>query len=201
MITFIIGEVILAHGAGRISEAGSDRQTHSLDYAHAVGVDLVEISLFIQLASVKVSMILLAIWHARVKRHSLLTKKLKFVLVGQYVTAAFTIGRCVYRIVEFFEGTQGHLNTHEAYFYVFEAGFMLAVAYTLNICHPGRCFPRDMRVYLAKDGRSEVVGPGLTGPKRRLHNRLRNYKATDFWDEPPESPSNLVELGRCSGRC
>ncbi|TDZ18574.1 Lipid-translocating exporter-like protein RTA1 [Colletotrichum orbiculare MAFF 240422] len=78
--------------------------------------------------------------------------------------------RCVYRMAEHAGGaTRVELDDlgalrrlspvlrYEVYFYVFEAGLMLANSVVWNIWHPGRFLPREHRVHLGRDG-VEVVG-------------------------------------------
>jgi hypothetical protein len=201
MATFIIMEVILVHGAARMSERGTGKHAHAVEVVHKIGVDLVVTSLFVQLTTILASTALLSVWHKRVKRHSLLTTNLKFVVAGLYTASALTVARCIFRIVEFFGDAGGPLSIREAYFYVFEAGCMLAVAYTLNICHPGPRFPKDIRVYLATDGTSEVLGPGLANNKRRLGGNGCRGKSCEFWNDTASPEQYANSCNGNAGRC
>lgn len=44
----------------------------------------------------------------------------------------------VYRVVEFSQGFDGYLASHEVYFYVLEAVPMMPPFILFNFCHPGR---------------------------------------------------------------
>lgn len=44
----------------------------------------------------------------------------------------------MYRIVEFGQGFDGYLASHEVYFYVLEAVPMMPPFILFNFCHPGR---------------------------------------------------------------
>jgi len=43
---------------------------------------------------------------------------------------------------------------------------MVVNSVLLNARHPMRYLPRDNKVYLAEDGRTEVLGPGYEDPRR-----------------------------------
>jgi hypothetical protein len=52
---------------------------------------------------------ILAIWHRRAKRAGVLTGVLRKVVWTMYASATFISVRCVYRIVEYFEGWSGEV--------------------------------------------------------------------------------------------
>jgi hypothetical protein len=53
-----------------------------------------------------------------------------------YGTSALILVRNVFRIAEYIEGNAGHLLSHEAYLYIFDALLMLTVMCLLNWIHP-----------------------------------------------------------------
>ncbi|KAK6525487.1 hypothetical protein TWF694_005621 [Orbilia ellipsospora] len=78
-----------------------------------------------------------------------------------YVCGIFIMIRCIYRLVEFFEGFQGDLILHEAYFYALECiPMFLSTAY-MNFMHVGRWLPRKSTIYLLDDGVTEAEGEGF----------------------------------------
>lgn len=46
--------------------------------------------------------------------------------------------RSVFRVVEYLQGTDGYLLTHEIYLYIFDAALMLGVVIILNLVHPSQ---------------------------------------------------------------
>lgn len=53
-----------------------------------------------------------------------------------FVSSGFILGRCIYRVVEYAEGTHGNLMSHEVYMYILDAGFMLLVMLSFHFYHP-----------------------------------------------------------------
>lgn len=95
-------------------------------------------------------------------------------LITLYVSVGLLIARTAYRVVEHtgLEGVDRENPTSlppvvgdEWPFAVFEAGFMLLDMVLWNIWHPRRYLPASPRVYLARDGVSEVEGPRVEDPR------------------------------------
>ncbi|KAF3917223.1 hypothetical protein ABW20_dc0108880 [Dactylellina cionopaga] len=78
-----------------------------------------------------------------------------------YVSGLFIFIRCIYRLVEFFEGFQGHLMLHEAYFYALECVPMILATGYVNVMHPSRWLPKKSTTYLLDDGVTEAEGEGF----------------------------------------
>ncbi|EPS40106.1 hypothetical protein H072_6075 [Dactylellina haptotyla CBS 200.50] len=85
----------------------------------------------------------------------------KMSLYTLYVCGFFIMVRCIYRLVEFFEGFQGHLIQHEIYFYVLECVPMLLSTGYMNAMHVSRWLPRKSTIYLLDDGVTEAEGEGF----------------------------------------
>jgi hypothetical protein len=89
-----------------------------------------------------------------------------------YASEALLTVRTVYRIVEYWSIAQlrfgdgfdpmtlSPLVRYEWFFYVFEASLMLANQVLLNVRHPRMFLPKSTKTYLARDGVTEVDGPG-----------------------------------------
>ncbi|KAF3209002.1 hypothetical protein TWF679_007522 [Orbilia oligospora] len=58
-----------------------------------------------------------------------------------YISCACILIRSIYRIVEFAQGWDGYLMSHEVYFYVLEALPMLPCLVIFNIFHPSKYLP------------------------------------------------------------
>jgi hypothetical protein len=102
--------------------------------------------------------------------------KFKNSLITLYVCGSLIFIRCVFRLVEFFEGYQGHLITHEIYFYVLECTPMCANTLYMNAMHVSRWLPRKSTIYIAEDGVTELEGEGFHD------NRPLWKKITDPYD-------------------
>ncbi|KAI9703065.1 MAG: hypothetical protein M1820_005937 [Bogoriella megaspora] len=146
-------EVLIGNGASRVANRGLTPKERD------VGNGLVKASLILQ-AVVFVGFYAVAgIFHSRAIKAGVLNKNLKIVLYTVYVSAGLITVRCIYRVVEYFEGYTGTVYTHEVYFWVFEAASMLLNSVLLNIFHPARYLPQSNKVYLHRDG-VEKEGPG-----------------------------------------
>ncbi|RAK98147.1 RTA1 domain-containing protein [Aspergillus ibericus CBS 121593] len=55
-----------------------------------------------------------------------------------YAASVFVMVRSVYRVVEYVQGTDGVLQQHEVYLYVFDAVLMLLCCLLFNVMHPSR---------------------------------------------------------------
>lgn len=91
---------------------------------------------------------------------------------------------------------------------------MLANSVMLNLMHPGRLLPQDARVYLGRDGVTELKGPGWRDPRKwwvqildpfDFGGCLRKDPKFDFWNHPEatEGEGNMVvvegEAGKIDG--
>ncbi|KAF3941738.1 hypothetical protein ABW19_dt0210404 [Dactylella cylindrospora] len=85
----------------------------------------------------------------------------KNALYTLYVCGALIMIRCIFRVVEFFEGFNGHLVRHESYFYALECIPMVVNTLYMNSMHVSRWLPRKSTIYLAEDGVTELEGEGF----------------------------------------
>ncbi|KAK2810379.1 hypothetical protein FQN50_003110 [Emmonsiellopsis sp. PD_5] len=140
----------------------------------SLGHALTKASLIIQLAVIAAFCALAILFQRRCAHHRIRSRKLTTSLVTLYTSMLLILIRCVYRTVEHFgftataPGAQWRMDPadlnpiikHEWFFYVFEAGLMLSNSALWNGSHPHRYLPADYNIYLARDGVSEMVGPG-----------------------------------------
>jgi hypothetical protein len=168
VITFIaldgMIETLVANGASKMSN------TRLSVHVRLTGEDLVKAALILQACTFAVFIGILATWHFRVQKAGLLKqrKELQYVCSQLYISSALITARCVYRIIKFFQGYTGPVYTHETYFYIFDASLMLLNSWLLEFLHPGRFFPQDASPCLAKDGVTEVKGPGMEGSEEMV---------------------------------
>lgn len=132
-----------------------------------IGMAFVRASLVLQALLYCFYLVVLGVWDGRVRRRF----EGRTVLARAYVRALYACGglvllRCCVRTAEYFEGARGDLERHEWVFYVFDAVVILAMMWLMNVCHPGKSFPRDSSVYLALDGVTEARGPGRSDGRR-----------------------------------
>ncbi|KAL5051087.1 hypothetical protein BDW71DRAFT_194171 [Aspergillus fruticulosus] len=58
------------------------------------------------------------------------------VLVGLYAASVLILVRSVFRLVEYVQGNDGYLISHEVFMYVFDAVLMFLAMLVMNMCHP-----------------------------------------------------------------
>lgn len=150
MLLDIIIQVLIANGGAKLACIGCGQGFTSS------GQMEVKIALILQAALFIVFIGVLGIWHARAHKANALKPKVAIVSGTLYASSVLIIVRCIYRAVEYFVG----FSIHEVYFFVFDAGLMLINVAIFNIWHPGRLFPSNGRVYLGRDGSTELQGPG-----------------------------------------
>ncbi len=138
-----------------------------------VGNAMMKASLILQIIVILLFYLLAAIFHFRCVKARVNTSNVNNSLVTLYISSALIFIRTIYRTVEFFGGENlasvhsasdlinlSPILRYEWFFWVFEATVMALNVLLWNQRHPRRFLPRSYRVYLAKDGVTEVEGPG-----------------------------------------
>lgn len=162
-VDLIIG-VMTGIGAPRV--ANSDLSESEIN----VGKNLLKAALLLQLASMIAFVLITARYQYKCAKTGTLPRNLNTVLIVLYTSCTFITIRTIYRTVEYFEAASlnvyqdvlhiSPLLKHEWFFWVFEATFMFANTVLLNVFHPSRFLPKNNKIYLSKDGSTEVEGLG-----------------------------------------
>jgi hypothetical protein len=138
---FVLGDVlsflVQCCGAGLLSTSGN------LNLGSLVIVG----GLVIQLIFFGVFFLALIVFDVRCRRQSLSKRIVPYdgntklhwhsVVVALYIASTLISIRCVFRVVEFATGFDGYLQSHEVYFYVFDALLMATTMIIFNIVVPG----------------------------------------------------------------
>ncbi|KAK4118111.1 RTA1-domain-containing protein [Parathielavia appendiculata] len=96
------------------------------------------------------------------------------VVVAVYVSSFLILIRCIYRVAEFAEGTEGYAFRHEWLFWIFEAVPMLVAIGVFCVIHPS--------AYLGRDGaRSRIREKVQVGEPEEA--------PTELFDTLPQRPS------------
>lgn len=59
-------------------------------------------------------------------------------LVVLYTASSFIMIRCIYRVIEYIQGSTGSLQSHEYFAYIFDATLMILVMIIFVIFHPSQ---------------------------------------------------------------
>jgi hypothetical protein len=195
-----ICEVLIVNGVQKIVDSRFNEHTRE------IGNALTKAGLLLQVICFALFVSLAAVFHRRAIKAGVCSKNIRTVLIVLYISSTIVTARCIYRIVEFFEYGSGPLTHTEAYFYVFEASIMFINTAMLNIWHPGARLPRSNKVFLARDGKTELRGPGYQDKRPFIVTFLDPFdlaglvtgrdKKTKFWDWSPEELAHIDEENR-----
>ncbi|EJT98598.1 RTA1 domain protein [Dacryopinax primogenitus] len=203
-------EALNGNGGSRVANSSASPQEQN------VGKAILKAALILQLACMGAFALLAGVFERRCYKAGLLPKNLRNVLRVLYVSCILITTRTVYRTVEYFEdATISYTDPtsfpdvlkHEWYFWVFEATLMCLNTWMLNIFHPSRFLPHNLKVYLAPDGVTEIEGQGFQDKRNFFITILdpfdiyglikgRHRNATVWEEQPKEQPNaNNMELG------
>lgn len=57
-------------------------------------------------------------------------------MLAMYFVSVLIVIRNIYRVIEFLQGINGYLMSHEVFLYIFDSVLMLFVMITMNVIHP-----------------------------------------------------------------
>ncbi|KAK8015896.1 hypothetical protein PG991_008784 [Apiospora marii] len=170
------------------------------------GKALLQAALLIQVVIVVLFVTLAGHLNLKCRRQGIRSVKVDNPLLTLYLSSALIAARTIYRVVEYFDIANvdfwapgfdpsglSPLVRYEWFFYVFEASLMLANSVLLNVRHPRRWLPKSTKVYLARDGVSEIAGPGYKQDRNFFATLVDPFdlygivkgrdKQARFWDE------------------
>lgn len=161
---FVIGDVIAffmqAGGGGMMAQASSAK----------LGQTIMLIGLFSQLSFFGFFLIVALIFWKRMRAHPtdhtvpVYGKHTWITLLKLlYCAAALIIFRCIFRVIEFAQGHNGYLVSHEVFLYIFDALPMFLVQVMFHFVHAGDIFPKNANMgKLSNQSDSDI----------RLHQRV-----------------------------
>ncbi|KAI0165055.1 RTA1 like protein-domain-containing protein [Hypoxylon sp. FL1284] len=181
------------------------------------GYSLLKAALVMQLAVISIFLILAVLFQIKCRRNGINHVKVNESLVTLYISSAIILVRCIYRTIEFFDIASTNLSSpgvdasklspiirYEWFFYVFEASLMLCNSVLLNIRHPRRWLPKSTKVYLARDGISEITGPGYKDERSLLATLVDPFdiygmikgrdETTRFWAETSATSNTKTDV-------
>ncbi|KEY82251.1 hypothetical protein RTA1 [Aspergillus fumigatus] len=146
---FVLGDV----SAFLLQLGGGGMQT--IDSMRNIGQKVLVVGLFVQLIFFGFFLYVSVSFQIRLRRSGFdliggLWRRLLQIL---FLVSALIIARCVFRIIEYVEGTGGYLYSHEAFMYLFDMIPMFFVQAIFHFYHPGKIlvaksFPDDQHVSL-----------------------------------------------------
>ncbi|KAK5701750.1 hypothetical protein LTR97_004568 [Elasticomyces elasticus] len=121
-----------------------------------MGQTLVVAGLFVQVVFFGLFLIAAGLFHFRILQMPT-TKSYELAwwkkhMLSLYVVSGLIFVRSIVRVVEYLQGFDGYIMTHEAFIYVFDATLMIIAVVIMNVIHPGEV-AKEVRA--AKSGRLE----------------------------------------------
>lgn len=150
----IIVEVLTGNGAANALNA------KNTPAAKQAGLNLVKASLLLQLGLFAAFVLLVVIFHLRCRRDRVFTRPTKIVVYELYASSFFILLRNCFRTATFFYPYDAYINRSEWLLWIMEILPMFCNTYMMNIWAPAAYLPADHKIYLAKDGKTQLVGPG-----------------------------------------
>ncbi|KAF9893107.1 hypothetical protein FE257_012518 [Aspergillus nanangensis] len=173
-------ESITANGAVLVANTDNPESKQN------TGRALLKAALILQLALMAGFVSLAAKYQYNCSRGGVLNRKVRNALYVLYTSCTLITIRTIYRTVEYFTAASLSVNNikelspilkDEWFFWVFEGIFMYSNTTLLNVFPPIQWLPRSNKIYLAKDGVTEVEGPGY---KDSRHFLLTLFDPFDF---------------------
>ncbi|KAG5753044.1 hypothetical protein H9Q70_004349 [Fusarium xylarioides] len=134
---FVIGDVLsfFMQGSGG-GMMGSDNTN-----SRKLGEKLIVVGLFVQIVFFGCFVITAAMFHLRLRRNptqKVIADKPPYLrhLTALYITSILIFIRSLVRVIEFIQGFDGYIISHEIFIYLFDAVPMLAVMLIMNWIHP-----------------------------------------------------------------
>lgn len=112
----------------------------TVDSMRNIGQKVLIVGLFVQLIFFGFFLSVSVSFKIRLRRSGLdLTGGLRGRLLHLlFIVSALIIERCVFRIIEYVEGTDGYLNSHEAFMYIFDMVPMFFVQAIFHFYHAAK---------------------------------------------------------------
>ncbi|KAL2817579.1 RTA1 like protein [Aspergillus granulosus] len=142
---FVAGDVI----AFVMQAAGGGIMATGTIENYELGEDITVGGLAVQLAFFSVFMVTCGIFHRRIRQSptheaTALSASLReqkgrgweTVLVGLYIASILILVRSIFRVIEYVQGNDGYLISHEVFMYVFDSALMFLTMVVMNVCHP-----------------------------------------------------------------
>ncbi|KAL4885783.1 RTA1 like protein [Aspergillus karnatakaensis] len=166
---FVAGDVVAflmqAAGAGIMSTGTVDN--------YEVGENVTVGGLGVQLAFFGFFMISCAIFHHRIRKNptpavsittdnsapfKLASLNWESILVALYAASVLILVRSIFRLVEYIQGNDGYLISHEYFMYIFDSTLMFLTMVVLNVAHPGVVLGRGSGGQAGKQRDVEMSG-------------------------------------------
>ncbi|KAH8695492.1 hypothetical protein BGW36DRAFT_429370 [Talaromyces proteolyticus] len=204
----LIIESLTGSGASLVSNSSNPPSVQD------AGKALMKASLILQLVQMAGFVSIVLTFYRRCYRAGLLSYKIRRPLHVLLASCVLITIRTVYRTVEYFEAASitvwdidkiSPVLKQEWFFWVFEVMVMYSNTTMLNILHPMTKLPKSNKIYLAKDGVTEIEGPGFQDKRPFILTFLdpfdvggmlmKKKRHEKFWEEGNQGLSAGAKVG------
>lgn len=164
-----------------------------------IGFNMIKATLIMQLVLFVCFVSLIILFHWRCLQAKVFARNISIVVCTLYASSTLILIRNIFRTITFFTAYDSYINRSEALFYVIEILPMVTNTFLLNILPPAKYLPQNHKVYLARDGRTEITGPGWVDKRPFLQTVFdpldiaglitRRDKKERFWEEDGITPT------------
>jgi hypothetical protein len=193
----VIIEILAGNGASLFANPSITPKRQKL------GMDLVKASLILQVILFFAFASVVAVFHMRARRAGVANHKLKVIVYTMYASCTLIVTRNLFRTVAIFLPYDSYTNSTEWLIWVWEMVPMVMNTVMLNIWPPAKYLPSDNKVYLARDGKTELQGPGWEDKRRFLWTVMDPFdlaglisgkdSKTRFWEKDGIEPAHPKE--------
>ena len=155
-------ETLAGNGAAQVANRSNSPAKIKL------GLTLIKASLLLQLGLFVAFVFLVVVFHIRCLRAGVFSRNVKIVIYELYACSVLILLRNSYRTAAFFYPYVSTPNDTEWLWWVLDALPMVTCTWILNIWPPAKYFPSNYKIYLAKDGKTELEGPGAADRRHFL---------------------------------
>jgi RTA1 like protein len=174
-----------------------------------IGIDLVKASLIMQVILFVAFASVVAFFHIRARRAGVVNHRLKVIIYTMYASCTLIVTRNLFRTVTIFLPYYSYTNSTEWLIWVWEMVPMVMNTVMLNIWPPAKYLPSDNKVYLARDGKTELQGPGWQDKRHFLWTVFDPFdiggliagadNKNRFWEKDGIEPAQPMERKAAQG--
>ncbi|CDM34361.1 hypothetical protein DTO013E5_4886 [Penicillium roqueforti] len=137
---FVLGDVLsffIQSGGGAIMSSAKSASKLKL------GEDVIIVGLIVQIIFFGFFVVVSVIFHKRMANYPTSAAMATSVnwhryMLVLYFASALIMTRCLYRVIEYIQGSTGFLQSHEYFAYIFDGALMLAVTIVFLVFHPSQ---------------------------------------------------------------
>lgn len=137
---FVTGDIL----SFLIQSGGAGIMVKGTQDSYKTGSNVVLVGLIVQIAIFCFFVVVAVIFHKRISANPTMVSQAAYALpyrkhlFALYATSLLILVRNLVRVVEYAEGNDGYIVSHEVFLYIFDAVLMFILMVVYNVVHPGQ---------------------------------------------------------------